>query len=91
MGNHLHLVVQLEPARVRQGSDAEVAARWARPFPFREGTAAARERKRDELMADATRMLAVRARLGDLSWLMRCLAEPIARAANAEDDFKGCF
>ena len=91
MSNHLHLIVQLEPALVEQWSDAEVAARWVRLFPPREDTAIAHEHKRDALMADGARMSVVRARLGDLSWLMRCLAEPIARAANAEDDCKGRF
>ncbi|WP_157489606.1 transposase [Lysobacter sp. Root916] len=91
MSNHLHLVVQLEPALAQQWTDAEVATRWIRLFPPREGTPEAHERKRDALMADPSRMLAARARLGDLSWLMRCLAEPIARASNAEDDCKGRF
>ena len=91
MSNHLHLVVQLEPAQVRQWSDAEVAARWVRLFPPRENTATAHERKSDVLMADAARMSVTRARLCDLSWLMRCLAEPIARAANVEDGCTGRF
>lgn len=91
MSNHLHLVVQLEPALAQQWSDTEVAERWLRLFPPREGTAAARDHKRDMLTADADRVSVIRTRLGDLSWLMRCLAEPIARAANAEDDCKGRF
>ncbi|WP_157500143.1 hypothetical protein [Lysobacter sp. Root983] len=91
ISNHLHLVVQLEPTLSQQWTDAEVATRWIRLFPPREGTPEAHERKRDALMADSSRMLAARARLGDLSWLMRCLAEPIARAANADDDCKGRF
>ncbi|WP_157500137.1 hypothetical protein [Lysobacter sp. Root983] len=30
MSNHLHLVVQLEPALAEQWTDAEVATRWQR-------------------------------------------------------------
>ena len=33
----------------------------------------------------------LRTRLADLSWFMKCLAEPVARAANAEDGCKGRF
>ena len=33
----------------------------------------------------------LRTRLADLSWFMKCLAEPIARSANAEDGCKGRF
>lgn len=91
MSNHLHLIVQLEPAVVEQWSDNDVATRWVRLFPPREDTSIAHDRKRDALISDRERMSTIRTRLGDLSWLMRCLAEPIARAANAEDDCKGRF
>lgn len=42
-------------------------------------------------MNDTARLAVIRQRLGDLSWLMKCLAEPIARRANAEDVCTGRF
>lgn len=43
------------------------------------------------MLDDAPYLTELRRRLGDLSWLMRCLAEPIARRANVEDRCKGRF
>lgn len=91
MSNHLHLVLQIDPAVVAQWSDGEVAARWLRLFPPREKTEAAFEFKRQRLLADADRIVTIRTRLANLSWLMRCLVEPIARRANREDNCKGRF
>ena len=91
MSNHLHLVVQIDPAAVDGWNDEDVAARWVRLFPPREDSTAARLLKRNLLMAQPERLLRIRSRLSDLSWLMKCLAEPIARAANAEDSCKGRF
>ena len=36
-------------------------------------------------------MATIRGRLSSLSWLMRCLSEPIARRANKEDQCSGHF
>ncbi len=91
MSNHLHLVVQLAPDAAAAWDAAEVAARWVRLFPPREDAAEAVEAKCRRLMADPERLQLVRGRLCDLSWLMRCLAEPIARRANREDGCKGRF
>ncbi|MGD9584655.1 MAG: hypothetical protein AB7V26_13435, partial [Lysobacterales bacterium] len=43
------------------------------------------------LAGQPERIATLRARLADLSWLMRCLSEPIARRANREDQCKGRF
>jgi REP element-mobilizing transposase RayT len=91
MSNHLHLVVQLAPDAVAQWQDAEVAARWVRLFPPREDSDAAIEAKCRRLIDNPKRLQVIRSRLCDLSWLMRCLAEPIARRANREDHCKGRF
>ncbi len=91
MSNHLHLVLQIEPAATGTWSDIDVANRWVRVFPPSEHTEAARVRKRDALLQQPERLAVLRTRLADLSWFMKCLAEPVARAANAEDGCKGRF
>ena len=90
MSNHLHLVVQIDPDLAHTWSDDEVAARWLRLFPSR-GDSATQSLKHASLLQQPDRLSVLRTRLADLSWLMRCLAEPIARAANAEDRCKGRF
>ncbi|TXH68706.1 MAG: transposase [Lysobacteraceae bacterium] len=91
MSNHLHLVVQIDPTAVSAWDDDEVAARWVRLFPPRENEDSAIADKCARLIANTSRVQTIRARLADLSWLMRCLAEPIARRANREDACKGRF
>ena len=91
MSNHLHLVVQLAPEIAAGWSEGEVAARWVRLFPPQDDSEVAIEAKRQRLMSDPERLQVIRGRLSDLSWLMRCLAEPIARRANREDRCKGRF
>ena len=91
MSNHLHLVVELAPDVAARWSDEEVAARWVRLFPPREDSDEAVSAKCLRLIAQPDRLHTIRGRLADLSWLMRCLAEPIARRANCEDDCKGRF
>ena len=91
MSNHLHLVIAIDPGITTAWCDDEIASRWVRLFPPREDTEAAIERKRRRLMSDPVRLDLIRRRLGNLSWLMRCLVEPIARRANREDGCKGRF
>ena len=95
MGNHLHCVLRNRPDVVETWSDEEVARRWWNLFPKR--------RDRQGNPADPTpqelRMIIptgkhlqeIRKRLSDISWLMRCLAEVIARRANKEDQCTGRF
>ena len=91
MSNHLHVVLQLDPVATHAWSEEDVAARWVRLFPPREASDLARSFKEQALTANPNRMAIVRQRLGNLSWLMKCLAEPIARKANDEDHCKGRF
>ncbi len=64
---------------------------WIRLFPPREDSELARTIKCERLLVDADRLMLIRSRLGSLSWLMRCLVEPIARRANREDGCTGRF
>lgn len=91
MSNHLHLVLHVDPGTTQNWSVDEVAQRWVRLFPPRDDSDQARTFKQNQLIANPVRLELCRARLGSLSWLMKCLAEPIARQANAEDSCKGRF
>ena len=101
MSNHLHLVFRNRPDVAGQWSDEEVARRWCGLFPRSvastspDSPSAAwstpeglRERI---LLADPVQLAECRRRLSSVSWLMRCLCEPIARAANREDEVTGRF
>jgi REP element-mobilizing transposase RayT len=91
MSNHLHLVLHIAPSEAATWSNDQVATRWTRLFPPREDSEVAFEHKCTRLLADPVRLNLIRQRLGSLSWLMRCLVEPIARRANREDRCKGRF
>jgi hypothetical protein len=91
MSNHLHLVVHIDPTHVGSWDDEAVVERWLTLFPPRKDSHGAREHKRLHILQNLPYLAELRRRLGDLSWLMRCLAEPIARRANAEDRCKGRF
>jgi hypothetical protein len=91
MSNHMHLVLRIDPHEATTWHDDEVAARWVRLFPPRKDSDHAIGRKCQRLLADPDRIHILRRRLGSLSWLMRCLVEPIARRANREDGCKGRF
>ena len=95
MSNHVHLVVKNDPLAVWEWSNDEVARRWFRLFP------GGRDEKGQPVSADPIvvrrflndeeRVEVCRKRLGNLSWYMRSLNEPIARRANREDNCSGRF
>ena len=94
MSNHYHLVVKLNPDEPDNWSDDEVLNRWTSLFRgpllvqrYRDGEAMSAV-ELDTLQSTAG---VFRNRLGSLSWFMKCLNEPIARKANAEDDCTGHF
>ena len=94
MSNHYHLVVRLNPEEADGWSDDEVLGRWTALFrgPLLVQRYRAGERLSAAELGTVRSIVAVyRARLGDLSWFMKCLNEPIARRANAEDGCSGHF
>ena len=94
MSNHYHLVVKLNPSEARGWSDDEVLERWT--ALFRGPLLVQRHRDGEALTPierDTVRSSTAifRRRLASLSWFMKCLNEPIARKANAEDGCTGHF
>jgi hypothetical protein len=94
LDNHLHVLVRLDPDIAKLWSDEEVATRWGKLFP-------PRNRRREiipisqewilDRVKDRGWIAKTREKLKSLSWLMKCLKEPLARLANAEDDCDGAF
>ena len=88
MSNHLHVVVEVVPRAAGMWSAEEVAGRWLQLYSRQDQDTAKRA---EALAGNEDRIAVLRKRLCDLSWFMRCLAEPIARRANREDGCKGHF
>ncbi len=95
LDNHLHVVVRNRPDIVRSWSDTEVARRWWNLFPKRKDKSGQASEPHEHelamLTADTDALAEKRRRLSSISWLMRCLAERIARQANKEDGCTGRF
>ncbi|MFO7763284.1 MAG: transposase [Wenzhouxiangellaceae bacterium] len=94
MANHVHIVLSVDQARALAWDEREIARRWMRLFG---GTALVRSFADGQTLsgaqnaAVAVKIAEYRKRLFDISWFMRCLNEPIARMANAEDNVTGRF
>jgi len=94
MSNHVHLVLHVQQSRALEWDDREVARRWmalfggnplVRSFLSNEDLSPAQRKAASSLISE------YRTRLFDISWFMRCLNEPIARKANAEEKVTGRF
>ena len=92
MSNHYHVVLKLNTAE--EWTNEEVISRWLMLF---QGPVLARRFHAGEQLTSIQHQTVAdiakvwRDRLQDLSWFMKCLNEPIARQANAEDDCTGHF
>lgn len=94
MSNHHHLVLKLDPRVAAAWDEDDVLERWCALFL---GPMLVQRLRAGERLSGAERrrvsewVETYRQRLCDLSWFMRCLNEPIARWANAEDECTGRF
>ena len=88
MSNHLHIVVHVDVDAAQRWSNDEITQRWCQLFPRRDQD---NEHRIQKMLKNASRLALLRQRLCSLSWLMRCINEPIARAANGEDSCTGRF
>lgn len=95
MDNHLHVIVRTRPDLVRNWSDKEVARRWLLLFPGcrnpQDHSEEPTDSELDQLCQDVEGLAERRRRLCSISWFMRCVAEPIARRGNQEDEVTGRF
>lgn len=94
MSDHYHVVLHVRPDLAKAWSDHEVVSRWHRLF--RGTPLSVKFLDNHPLSESETQDLKPtialwRARLMDISWLMRVVNESIARRANEEDDCTGCF
>ena len=92
MSNHFHLILRNRPDVVDLWPDSEVAWRWWNLFPDRrDPNGSPAEPSKSEIKMLGMRIRSLRRRLSNISWLMRCLAENVARRANREDAKTGRF
>ena len=88
MSNHYHLIVQTRPDQMILKSDEEVAMRWCKLFPRQNESNTQRIKT---ICEEKEKLNVYRSRLCDVSWLMRCLYEGLARRSNKEDGCSGRF
>lgn len=94
MSNHYHLVVRVAPDQSDTWTDEDVLRRWCSLF---HGPLLVRQFLDRETLTTNEAVTVhetaniYRGRLQSLSWFMKCLNEPIARKANAEDGCTGHF
>ncbi|MEM9604036.1 MAG: transposase [Pseudomonadota bacterium] len=95
MSNHYHLVLRVDLERAATWSTDEVIERWHWLFTGSRLSQRYLHARNTLTSGEVTHVHACavvwRERLTDISWFMRCVNEPIARRANAEDHCTGAF
>lgn len=94
MNNHYHLVIKVDPQQTSEWTKDEILDRWeklcARESKHKTTRNISRLTNRD-CLKNSSRIEVLRNRLGNLSWFMKYLNEPLARWANKEDSCTGHF
>lgn len=94
MHNHYHVVLYINHDKADNWSDTEVINRWHALF---KGNILSQRFAQGENLNKAEHSILNkqihnwRERLASISWFMRCANEPVARAANKEDNATGRF
>jgi len=95
LDNHLHVILRNRPDIVETWSAKEVVERWWHLCPQRRNSdhspAEPTKLELKTMRSDPEMVREYRARLSDISWLMRLLCQPIARRANKESQVTGRF
>ena len=94
MGNHVHLLVEVDPPEADGWSAREVVDRWASLHPVVLGRSVEesdREARAAELVADAHWVAATRAKLCSLSQFMKELKQHVAQVMNRHRKVSGAF
>jgi len=94
MSKHIHIVAKLCPDQPEHWTTDKILQRWT--SLFRGPLLIHTWLRGDPMISVEHKMLTelaelYRKRLTSISWLMKCLNEPIARAANKEDQCTGHF
>lgn len=94
MSNHTHVVLHVNQEKAASWSTREVVERWHALYsgtPLSQRFLAGSPLSEVEQKQLKSLALLWQERLCSISWYMRCLNEPIARMANAEDGCTGRF
>lgn len=94
MSNHVHVVIRINANKAKNLTLSDIIQRWHSLF---KGTYISQRYAQNDVLSEPeltmlnTSAEVWRSRLMDIAWFMRCLNEPIARQANAEDECTGRF
>ncbi len=92
LDNHLHVLMRVDPEPAKAWSPEEVARRWYELYPKRDkqgNPLPISEAWLDEKVANTHWIESTRGRLQSLSWMMKCLKEPLSRLINKEEGRRG--